>query len=268
MRNCKNSGQEALENAVENLQKNNRGKKVLKTDSAVTSKVVQLFAFDAEQGRKFVIGTDEAGRGCGAGGVFASAVCFKDFSEELFEKLEDLNDSKKLSPKKREILYDIIKENSINSTICIEVDEIEKINILNASLKAMRLAVENVIKELCSGLDYDVYSPENKVFKDNGIIVLVDGNKRISNLNCPQKSVVKGDGKSASIAAASILAKVSRDRYMLKLDEEFPQYNWKENAGYLTKEHMSLIDKFGLCKYHRPSYLQKHFAKQEQLNLF
>ena len=132
----------------------------------------------------------------------------------------------------------------------------------------MRLAVENVIKELCSGLDYDVHSPENKVFKDNGITVLVDGNKRIYNLEYSQKYVVKGDGKSASIAAASILAKVSRDRYMLKLDEEFPQYNWKENAGYLTKEHMSLIDKYGLCKYHRPSYLQKHFAKQEQLNLF
>lgn len=263
MRNCKNSGQEALENAVENLQKNNRGKKNLKTDSAVTSKVVQLFAFDAEQGRKFVIGTDEAGRGCGAGGVFASAVCFKDFSEELFEKLEDLNDSKKLSPKKREYLYDIIKENSINSTVCIEVDEIEKINILNASLKAMRLAIENVVEQLC----LDCNSKKDTLDSDE-ITVLIDGNKRIYNLEYSQKYVVKGDGKSASIAAASILAKVSRDRYMLKLDEEFPQYNWKENAGYLTKEHMSLIDKYGLCKYHRPSYLQKHFAKQEQLNLF
>lgn len=80
--------------------------------------------------------------------------------------------------------------------------------------------------------------------------------------------MIKGDATSASIAAASILAKVSRDRYMLKLDEEFPQYKWKDNAGYLTKEHMALIDKYGLCKYHRPSYLEKHFAKQEQLSLF
>lgn len=233
-------------------------------DLSSNSRIVKLFDFDLEQKRKFVVGTDEAGRGCGAGGVFASAVYFNRISKELEENLLELNDSKKLSPKKRDVLYDIIKENSINSTVCIEVEEIERINILNASLKAMRIAIENVIGQIRSSSNMS----EQSLFCKNDILVIIDGNKRILDLDYPQKYVVKGDGKSASIAAASILAKVSRDRYMLKLDEEFPQYKWRDNAGYLTKEHMALIDKYGLCKYHRPSYLRKHFAKQEQLSLF
>lgn len=239
----------------------------LKTALTADSRIIQLFTFDLNQ-KRVVIGTDEAGRGCGAGGVFASAVCFNKRSQELVENLEDLNDSKKLSPKKREILYDIIKENTVNSTVCIEVDEIERINILNASLKAMRLACEDVINQL-----YPIPEDNEKLIARNmlsrsEIMVLIDGNKRIWDFDYSQRYVVKGDARSASIAAASILAKVSRDRYMLTLDEEFPQYNWKDNAGYLTKEHMALIDKFGMCKYHRPSYLEKHFAKQEQLSLF
>lgn len=239
----------------------------LKTTLTADSRIIQLFTFDLNQ-KRVVIGTDEAGRGCGAGGVFASAVCFNKRSQDLVENLEDLNDSKKLSPKKREILYDIIKENTVNSTVCIEVDEIERINILNASLKAMRLACEDVINQL-----YPIPEDNEKLIARNmlsrsEIMVLIDGNKRIWDFDYSQRYVVKGDARSASIAAASILAKVSRDRYMLTLDEEFPQYNWKDNAGYLTKEHMALIDKYGMCKYHRPSYLQKHFAKQEQLSLF
>lgn len=232
-------------------------KKNLTTDS----RIVKLFSFDIEQ-KRIVIGTDEAGRGCGAGGVFASAVCFNKRSDELMEELAELNDSKKLSAKKREALFDIIKEKTVNSTICIEVDEIERINILNASLKAMRMACTDVINQL-----YPIKEDRETLAK-NEIMILVDGNKRIFNFDYSQKYVIKGDATSASIAAASILAKVSRDRYMLKLDEEFPQYKWKDNAGYLTKEHMALIDKYGLCKYHRPSYLEKHFAKQEQLSLF
>ena len=225
------------------------------------SRIVKLFSFDIEQ-KRIVIGTDEAGRGCGAGGVFASAVCFNNRSQELMEDLAELNDSKKLSAKKREALFDIIKDKTVNSTICIEVDEIERINILNASLKAMRMACTDVINQL-----YPIKEDRETLAK-NEIMILVDGNKKIVNFDYSQKYVIKGDATSASIAAASILAKVSRDRYMLKLDKEFPQYKWKENAGYLTKEHMALIDKYGLCKYHRPSYLEKHFAKQEQLSLF
>ena len=233
----------------------------IKTNLTTDSRIVKLFSFDIEQ-KRIVIGTDEAGRGCGAGGVFASAVCFNNRSQELMVELAELNDSKKLSAKKREALFDIIKEKTVNSTICIEVDEIERINILNASLKAMRMACTDVINQL-----YPIKEDRETLAK-NEIMILVDGNKKIFNFDYSQKYVIKGDATSASIAAASILAKVSRDRYMLKLDEEFPQYKWKENAGYLTKEHMTLIDKYGLCKYHRPSYLEKHFAKQEQLSLF
>lgn len=233
----------------------------IKTNLTTDSRIVKLFSFDIEQ-KRIVIGTDEAGRGCGAGGVFASAVCFNNRSQELMEELTELNDSKKLSAKKREALFDIIKEKTVNSTICIEVDEIERINILNASLKAMRMACTDVINQL-----YPIKEDRETLAK-NEIMILVDGNKKIFNFDYSQKYVIKGDATSASIAAASILAKVSRDRYMLKLDEEFPQYKWKDNAGYLTKEHMTLIDKYGLCKYHRPSYLEKHFAKKEQLSLF
>lgn len=213
--------------------------------------------FDYDLGlNKLIVGTDEAGRGCGAGGVFAAAVCFNSVSDDLIKRLSILNDSKKLSKKHREEIFYTIKSETINSVVCIDVEEIERINILNASLKAMNIACSNVISQLQHEL------------KDKELQVLVDGNKLIKIFEYPQQFIVKGDATSASIAAASILAKVSRDRYMDKLDEEFPQYKWNENAGYLTKEHMALIDKYGLSPYHRPSYLRKHFAKQEQLSLF
>ncbi len=208
----------------------------------------KLFNFDKNFGT--VIGTDEAGRGPAAGGVFASCVYFPEVNTDLVKKLDRLNDSKKLSKSAREDLYDVICENSVNSTVCVEVEEIEKNNILNSSLKAMKLACENVI---CQAN-----------LKD--FITIIDGNRLIKNYNYPQQFIIKGDGKSASIAAASILAKVTRDRYMEKLDKEFPQYGWAHNAGYLTKEHLDAIDKYGLCKYHRPSFLKKHFEKQ--LTLF
>lgn len=209
-----------------------------------------LFEFDKTNG--IVIGTDEAGRGPAAGGVFAACVYFPKVSENLIKDLSKLNDSKKLSAKARESIYDIILNSSIHSIIDIEVDEIEKINILNASLKGMKLACEEVIKK--AQLDE--------------FITLVDGNKLIKNYTYPQKFIIKGDGKSASIAAASVLAKVTRDRYMTKLAEEFPQYGWAKNAGYLTAEHLKAIDTYGLSKYHRPSFLRKHFEKQKQLTLF
>lgn len=213
----------------------------------------KLFDYDLSL-QKTIIGTDEAGRGCGAGGVFAAAVYFNNLTKDLIHELAILNDSKKLSKKHREEIFDIIQNNTINSVICIEVEEIERINILNASLKAMNLACSNVINQI------------NTTEED--LLVLVDGNRLIRQFDYPQQPIIKGDGTSASIAAASILAKVSRDRYMDKLNEEFPQYKWSDNAGYLTKEHMSLIDKYGVSPYHRPSYLRKHFAKQEQMSLF
>ncbi len=209
-----------------------------------------LFEFDKSNG--IVIGTDEAGRGPAAGGVFAACVYFPEVSENLIKDLAKLNDSKKLSAKARESIYDVILNNSVHSIIDIEVDEIEKINILNASLKGMKLACEEVIQKA----------------QLEKFITLVDGNKLIKNYTYPQKFIIKGDGKSASIAAASILAKVTRDRYMAKLAEEFPQYGWNRNAGYLTAEHLKAIDTYGLSKYHRPSFLRKHFEKQKQLTLF
>ena len=197
----------------------------------------ELFDFDTQFGVP-IVGTDEAGRGPAAGGVYAAAVRFDNVTDGLIKDLEILNDSKKLSPKKRESIYDCILNNTTNKIACVEVDEIEKINILNASLKAMNIA--------CSG-----------IINSDNILVLVDGNKLIKNFTYPQKYIIKGDSKSASIAAASILAKVTRDRYMQKLHEEFPMYNWAKNAGYLTKEHLEAIRKYGITKYHRPSFLKK-----------
>ncbi len=207
--------------------------------------VTDLFEFD-RQFNQTVIGTDEAGRGPAAGGVYAAAVYFPKVTDGLIKDLEILNDSKKLTPKKRNSIFDIILSNTLNKIVCVEVDEIEKINILNSSLKAMNIACSSIMQK--------------------NALTLVDGNKLIRNYIYPQKFIVKGDSKSASIAAASILAKVSRDRYMQKLHDEFPMYNWAKNAGYLTREHMEAIDKYGLTKYHRPSFLRKHFeAKQLSL---
>jgi ribonuclease HII len=208
-----------------------------------------LFDFDKSFNKK-IIGTDEAGRGPGAGGVFASAVYFEKVTDKIITELSILNDSKKLTHKQREYLYDFVKNESVNETICIEVEEIEETNILACSLKAMKLACESVI---------------SKVGKKD-ILVIVDGNKLIRNFDYPQQFIIKGDGKSASIAGASILAKVTRDRYMDKLDEEFPQYGWKQNKGYMTKSHLEAVDKYGLTKYHRESFFRKHFEKQ--LTLF
>lgn len=213
----------------------------------------ELFDFDNSFG-KIILGTDEAGRGPAAGGVFVACACFREKSDTLINELATLNDSKKLSKKKREALFDLIKDNTVNSIVNIEVDEIEKINILNASLKGMKLTCEAVIAQL------RLTDNEKK-----NLLTLVDGNKLIKDYIYPQKYIIKGDGKSASIAAASILAKVSRDRYMERLHEEFPQYNWQSNAGYLTEEHLVAIDKYGLTKYHRPSFLQNHFNKQLSL---
>lgn len=211
-----------------------------------------LFEFDKNFEKPFLIGTDEAGRGPAAGGVFAAAVFINNF--EIEKELSKLNDSKKLSAKTREELFDIILNNTINSVICVEVEEIEKYNILNCSLKAMKLSCENVISQI-------------KDFSSENSITVVDGNKLIKNYNYPQQYIIKGDTKSSSIAASSILAKVTRDRYMQKLDEEFPQYDWKNNAGYLTKKHQEAILEYGVTKYHRKSFLKNLLSQTKQLSL-
>ena len=207
------------------------------------------FDFDKEKQKKFdyLIGTDEAGRGPGAGPVFAAAVCFTSYDN----RLEKLNDSKQLTEKVREELFDVIKENSIWAIYQGSVEEIEKLNILQTSLLSMNKACSDVISNL----------------KNGKYLVLVDGNKLIPNFQYKQEFIVKGDAKSASIAAASVLAKVSRDRFMKELDKEFPQYFWSENKGYMTKSHLDAVDRYGLCKWHRKSFFTKHFEKSKQLSL-
>lgn len=211
------------------------------------------FDFDKEKikGFDYLIGTDEAGRGPGAGPVFAAAVCFTSIDKKLKIQLEKLNDSKQISEKVREELFDVIINNSIYAIYQGSVEEIEKLNILKTSLLTMNRACCDVIAKLNS----------------KNLIVLVDGNKKIFDFNYNQEAIIKGDFKSASIAAASILAKVSRDRFMTELEKEFPQYKWAENKGYMTKSHLEAVDKYGLTKWHRKKFFQKHFEKSEQLSL-
>lgn len=236
-----------------------------------------IFEFDKSFEVDFLVGTDEAGRGPAAGGVFAAAVHINNF--EIAKDLAKLNDSKKLTAKVREELYDVILNNTINSVVCVEVEDIEKYNILNCSLRAMKLSCEDVInksqcfqKKLQGHPEFISRSQKreipNQVQGDNTLLTIVDGNKLIKNYYYPQQYIIKGDSKSASIAAASILAKVTRDRYMQKLHEEYPQYNWAKNAGYLTKEHAEAIKKYGITKYHRKSFLKNILnQKTEQLSL-
>lgn len=236
-----------------------------------------IFEFDKSFDVDFLVGTDEAGRGPAAGGVFAAAVHINNF--EIAKDLAKLNDSKKLTAKVREELYDVILNNTINSVVCVEIEDIEKYNILNCSLRAMKLSCEDVInksqcfqKKLQGHPEFISGSQKreipNQVQGDNTLLTIVDGNKLIKNYYYPQQYIIKGDSKSASIAAASILAKVTRDRYMQKLHEEYPQYNWAKNAGYLTKEHTEAIKKYGITKYHRKSFLKNILnQKTEQLSL-
>ena len=210
----------------------------------------KLFDYDSNFNSEYqIVGTDEAGRGPGAGDVFSAAVYFPEINEDLINALANLDDSKKLSEKIREELYEIIIENSVWSVSQGSVEQIEKTNILATSLWTMKIACENVIEKA------DLKNP----------FVLVDGNKLIRNFTYNQKWIKKGDGLSASIAAASIIAKVTRDRYMDELDKKFPQYDWKNNKGYMTQAHLDAVDKYGLTKYHRKSFFTNHFQKQMAL---
>ena len=175
-------------------------------------------------------GCDEAGRGCYAGPVFAAAVILpKDFHHPL------LNDSKQLSEKQRDELRPIIEKEAIAFAVAsVSNQEIDQINILKASFKAMHLAVDKLKKK-----------PR---------LLLIDGNRFIAYKKIPHQCFVKGDGRFASIAAASILAKTYRDEYMYQLHHQFPQYGWDRNKGYGTLVHRKAIEEFGLCDYHRKSF--------------
>ena len=182
---------------------------------------------------KLIAGVDEVGRGSLIGPVYAAAVILKKSAD-----LEILKDSKLLSKKKREYLFNYIKKNSIWSLGKASVSEIEKLNILNASLLAMKRAILKLTK------------------KPN--LVLIDGNKSPEDLSAKCKTIVNGDSKSLSIAAASIVAKITRDRIMSRLDKEFPGYDWSKNAGYPTKFHKSAILNIGITPHHRRSFKPVH----------
>ena len=184
------------------------------------------------KGYKSVCGVDEAGRGPLAGPVCAAAVILP---EGVI--IDGVNDSKKLSEKKRESLFDVIREQALSYSIAYAtVDEIAEINILNATMLAMRRAID--------GLDI------------KADYAMIDGNK-IPPIDIDAECIVKGDAKSMSIACASILAKVSRDRLLYKYAEEYPMYGFDKHKGYGTKVHREAILKYGPCPYHRKSFLKK-----------
>jgi ribonuclease HII len=185
-----------------------------------------------DSGERLICGVDEAGRGPLAGPVYAAAVILPRNIE-----IVGLNDSKKLSEKKREALFDIICSESISFGIAsATVEEIEQLNILNAAMLAMNRAIEQL--------------------SEKPSLALIDGNRN-SAIKMPSRCVVKGDAKCADIAAASILAKVSRDRYMLLMSEKYPEYAFDRHKGYGTKLHYEKLRQYGPCEIHRPSFLRK-----------
>lgn len=185
------------------------------------------------KGYEYVCGVDEAGRGPLAGPVCAAAVILPEGTV-----IEGLDDSKKLSEKKRELLFDVIKEKATAFGIAFaSVEEIEEFNILGATYLAMTRAVE----QLSVKPDY----------------VLIDGNRFPPQIKTDGECVIKGDAKSMSIAAASILAKVTRDRLLLEYAEKYPQYGFEKHKGYGTKLHVEAIKEFGITEIHRPSFLKK-----------
>ena len=185
------------------------------------------------KGFKTICGIDEAGRGPLAGPVYAAAVILP-----LGLEITGLNDSKKLSEKKREELFDVICEKSVDFSIGIADEiEIDEINILNATFLAMKRAVDGL-----------------KIKPD---YALIDGNRYPRIGGVTEETIVKGDGKSMSVAAASILAKVSRDRYMLEIAEKYPQYCFEKHKGYGTKLHYEMLEKYGISPVHRKTFLKK-----------
>ena len=199
----------------------------------------ELFDFDSELRREFPIicGVDEAGRGPLAGDVYAAAVVLNDGV-----LIDYLNDSKKISEKRREELFDVIRDRA--DAYCIataSVQEIDSMNILNATMLAMKRAVEGL------GLKPD--------------LALIDGNK-IPELDCEARYVIKGDATSASISAASVLAKVARDRYMRELAVKYPQYAFEQHKGYGTKLHYEKLAEHGISDVHRRTFLKKLYDQK------
>lgn len=202
-----------------------------------------------------IIGSDEAGRGPLAGPVTAAAVILPDNFMDI-DEFKELNDSKKLTEKKREMLFPLIKKHAVAWSIQeSSAKKIDEINILQASLLAMYKSIRNV----CQQIDVDINSDK--------FHALIDGNKLVPQLDTSvQDFAIKGDGRIASIAAASVLAKVSRDHTMVALDKKFPEYGFAKHKGYPTKEHVEAVKIHGYSEAHRKSFHVKSLSQME-LNL-
>ena len=223
----------SLENSKE--KKTRKRKKKDEVIENIEEPKMTLHEFDLSKG-EIVIGVDEAGRGPLAGNVVAAAAILKKYSSDL----DEINDSKKLTEKKREKLFDVIMENFYIGVGEATPEEIDEINILNATFLAMRRALEN-LKKQCS-TDH---------------LILVDGNFKIREYEGEQEFVIKGDAKSLSIAAASIIAKVTRDREMIEEGKKYPEYKFEKHKGYGTKLHKEKLLELGVLPIHRKSFLNK-----------
>ena len=215
---------------------------------------MQETTFDKEReiasGEEFlVVGVDEAGRGPLCGPVVAAAVSYKTADYVIPEELERdfalIRDSKKLSEKQREKIYDLIQEHFYVGVGIVHADTIDRINILEATFLAMKSAIASLRPQL---------TKNNQRVRDEDLYILIDGNQEIPNLSLKQETVVGGDGTVRSIAAASIIAKVTRDRMILEYDQLYPQYGLAKHKGYGTKVHMDALRKYGPSPIHRMSF--------------
>lgn len=215
----------------------------------------------ASRGEFLVVGVDEAGRGPLCGPVVASAVCYKNPSFaiplELEKEFSLIRDSKKLSEKQREEMFDFIHEHFYVGVGIVHAETIDRINILEATFLAMRSAISELRR---------IMNQESGIMKERTMYVLVDGNQEIPNLSLKQETAVGGDGIVKSIAAASIIAKVTRDRMIIEYDKQYPQYGLAQHKGYGTKMHMDALRKYGPTPIHRMSFKPVQLSLPENVN--
>lgn len=215
---------------------------MIKSDFSLENKLL-------EKGHNLIVGIDEAGRGPLAGPVVAAAVCLKaldelNFGHPMSKEWDLIRDSKTLTVKQREKAFDFVTENFHLGVGIVNQETIDRVNILEASFLAMKAALSDLERS-----DFDRFKggPLRK-------IILVDGNKKIPNLSIEQRAIVNGDKVVKSISAASIVAKVTRDRMMMEMHEKYPQYQFDKHKGYGTKLHMEMLQKHGPCECHRKGF--------------
>ena len=244
---------------------------------------MQTTTFDKEKermllGHRYIIGVDEVGRGPLAGPVVAAAVWYKDpdfaIPAELEKEFALIRDSKKLSEKQREKLFDIISEHFDIGIGIISAETIDRVNILEATFLAMKAASTDLLRQIRQGTRDKIQdtskaqetSDKVQGSTEEGFYFLIDGNQKIPNFSYPQEAIVGGDGIAKSIAAASIIAKVTRDRMITEYEREYPGYGFAEHKGYGTKAHMDALRHKGPCPIHRKSFRPVQLALPENVN--